>query len=158
MLAWDIWSPCFYLPSPGISGMCLFMGLGNWRKGAGQDVPSCTSLSAVGHCVFPLCPPGSCQLSSSGGSKLLEYQSAQQPVLQQDWLAFLSWFLISYFFFFCFSSSRIWVDCLFHFKFSSSLNSLQNSIPAAKRPWLLLYSKIQTSVYLKFKHELTALK
>lgn len=43
--------------------------------------------------------------------------------------------------------------CLFHFKFSSFLNSLQNSIPVAERPRLLLYSKIHTSVYLKFKHE-----
>lgn len=52
--------------------MCGFMGLGNRRKGAGQDLPSGTSLSALG----PLCisPVPSWVLSAQllrGVSKLL---------------------------------------------------------------------------------------
>lgn len=110
MLAWDV---CFYLPSPGISGMCLFMGLGNRRKGAGQDLPSCTSLSAVGPLCIPLCPPGSCQLSSLGVSKLLRVPVSSAACSSAGLADFSFLIFNKLIIFFCFSSSRIWVQFVF---------------------------------------------
>lgn len=64
--------------------MCVFMGLGNRRKGAGQDLPSGTSLSALGPlCISPV--PSwvlSAQLLRCVQTFRVPVNSA--PVLQQD--------------------------------------------------------------------------
>lgn len=81
-----------------MAGMCVFMGLGNRRKGAGQDLPSGTSLSVVGPlCISPV--PSwvlSAQLLRCVQTFRVPVSSA--PVLQQDF-SFLIFNKLTFFFF-----------------------------------------------------------